>query len=88
MYREKNPNESSEILNKEPIDVLIKYIDLSDPNLKREGIHQIKKDEDNGEILFAVRSIIKNIPWIRKIFILMPNEKVKYFKEPEEIKDK
>ena len=88
MYREKNPNESSEILNKEPIDVLIKYIDLSDPHLKREGIHQIKKDEDNGEILFAVRSIIKNIPWIRKIFILMPNEKVKYFKEPEEIKDK
>ena len=88
MYREKNPNESSEILNKEPIDVLIKYIDLSDPNLKREGISQIKKDEDNGEILYAVRSIIKYIPWIRKIFILMPNEKVKYFKDPEEIKDK
>ena len=87
-YREKNPNESSEILEKEPIDVLIKYIDLSDPNLKREGIAQIKKDEENGEITFVVRSILKNIPWIRKIFILMPNEKVKYFKDPDEIKEK
>ena len=88
MYREKSPNESLEILDKEPIDVLIKYIDLSDPNLKREGIAQIKKDEDNGELKYAVRSILKNIPWIRKIFILMPNEKVRFFKEPEEIKDK
>ena len=88
MYREKYSNESLEILNNEPIDVLIKYIDLSDPNLKREGITQIKKDEDNGELKYAVRSIFKYIPWIRKIFILMPNEKVRYFKEPEEIKDK
>ena len=88
MYREKIPNESLDLINKEPIDVLIKYIDLSDPNLNREGIHQIKKDEDNGEIIYSVRSILKYIPWVRKIFILMPNEKVKYFKEPEEIKDK
>ena len=88
MYREKIPNEALEIIDKEPIDVLIKYIDLSDPKLDREGIHQIKKDEENGEIIYSVRSILKNIPWVRKIFILMPNEKVKYFKEPEEIKDK
>ena len=88
IYREKIPNESLDLIDKEPIDVLIKYIDLSDPNLDREGIHQIKKDEENGEIIYSVRSILKNIPWVRKIFILMPNEKVKYFKEPEEIKDK
>ena len=88
IYREKISNESLDLIDKEPIDVLIKYIDLSDPNLDREGIHQIKKDEENGEIIYSVRSILKNIPWVRKIFILMPNEKVKYFKEPEEIKDK
>ena len=29
-----------------------------------------------------------NIPWIRKIFILMPNEKVSFLKPIEEIKDK
>ena len=88
MYREKLPNESLEIINKEPIDVLIKYIDLSDPNLKREGIKQITKDQDNQELKYAVRSILKNIPWIRKIFILMPNERVRYFKSPQKIKDK
>ena len=88
MYRERNPYESLELIDKEPIDVLIKYIDLSDPNLNREGINQIKKDEENGEIIFSIRSILKYIPWVRKIFILMPNEKIKYFKEPEEIKNR
>ncbi len=88
LYREIHHNENSEILEKEPIDVLIKYIDLGDPDLKREGIKQIKKDVDNQELKYCVRSILQNIPWIRKIFILMPNERVKYFKSPEEIKDK
>ena len=32
--------------------------------------------------------MLQNISWIRKIFFLMPNERVKYFKSPEEIKDK
>ena len=88
IYREILHKENSEILEKEPIDVLIKYIDLGDPNLKREGIKQIKKDVDNKELKYCVRSILQNIPWIRKIFILMPNERVKYFKSQEEIKDK
>ena len=61
---------------------------MNDPNLKRKGIHQIKKDIDNEEIKYSLRSILKNIPWIRKIFILMPNEKVRYLKEPNEIKEK
>ena len=76
------------MLEKEPIDAYIKYIDLSDKNLNRTGIHQIKKDEDNQELKYSIRSILKNIPWIRKIFILMPNEKVKYFKPLEEINEK
>ena len=77
-----------ELLNKEPIDVLIKYIDLKDPNLNRTGIHQIEKDYDNEELRYSIRSIINNIPWVRKIFILMPNEKVRYFKDYNYIKDK
>ena len=81
-------NSNSSILENEPIDILIKYIDLSDPNLNRKGIKQISKDKDNDELLYSVRSILKNIPWIRKIFILMPNEKVKYFKSKDEICDK
>ena len=80
--------EDLELIEKEPIDVIIKYIDLSDPDLKREGIPQIKKDEDNQELKYSVRSVLKNIPWVRKIFIILPNKKVRYFKDYELIKEK
>ena len=76
------------IIDNEPIDVVIKYIDLLDKTLKRDKIRQIKKDEDNEELRYSVRSIVQYIPWIRKIFILMPNEKVRYFKAYDEIKHK
>ena len=82
IYNEVSEDESySEILYKEPIDILIKYIDLRDPDLRREGIHQIEKDYDNEELRYSIRSISDNLPWIRKIFILMPNEKVMFFKD-------
>ena len=78
----------SKLLEQEPIDVLIKYIDLRDPNLKRNGIHQIEKDYDNEELRYSIRSILMNIPWIRKIYILMPNQKVRFFKKYKYIKNK
>jgi hypothetical protein len=43
---------------------------------------------DNEELKYSIRSILKNIPWIRKIFILMPNEKVRFFKDYDSIKEK
>ena len=70
------------------IDVVYKYIDLTDPTLHREGIPQIKKDYDNNELMYSLRSVLKNIPWVRKIFIIMPNDKVRFLKAPEEISDK
>ena len=85
---EENNYINNELLNNEPIDVLIKYIDLKDQNLTRNGIHQIEKDYDNEELRYSVRSILENIPWIRKIYILMPNEKVRYFKDYNFIKEK
>ena len=85
---EENQIINYELINKEPIDVLIKYIDLRDPKLHRLGIHQIEKDYDNEELRYSIRSILKNIPWIRKIFILMPNEEVRYFKNINLIKEK
>ena len=89
LYEEiKKNKDDNKLIEKEPIDVLIKYIDLRDPNLKRNGIHQINKDYDNDELKYSVRSILKYIPWVRKIFILMPNEKVRYFKEYDLIKEK
>ena len=87
IYEEYIPKET-ELLRKEPIDILIKYIDLKDPNLKRGNIKQIKKDEDNDELKYCLRSILENLPWIRKIFILMPNDKVKFLKSQKKIKEK
>ena len=89
IYNEISNSESDkQLIDKEPIDVLIKYIDLRDPTLKRSRIHQIKKDLDNEELRYSIRSILKNIPWVRKIFILMPNKKVRFLKEYKYIKDK
>ena len=86
--RQKISKIDSKLLAEEPIDLLIKYIDLRDPNLNRSGIHQIEKDYDNEELRYSIRSILMNIPWIRKIFILMPNEKVRFFKEYKFINNK
>ena len=83
-----NDKEDESLLDMELIDAVIKYIDLTYKKLIREGIKQINKDIENGEIKYCVRSILINIPWINKIYIIMPNEKVKYFKEYEEIKEK
>jgi hypothetical protein len=71
IYEEVNNSQNDiDLIEREPIDVLIKYIDLSDPTLKREGIPQIKKDKNNMELKYSLRSILKNIPWVRKIYIV------------------
>ena len=75
-------------IQKEPIDIVIKYIDLIDKTLNRFGIKQIYKDHDNEELKYSIRSIITYIPWVRKIHILMPNTKVRFFKSFEEIQYK
>ena len=77
-----------EMVNKEPIDIFMKYTDYTDKNLTRPGINEKRKDKDMEELKFSIRSIFKYISWIRKIFIVMPNEKVRFFKPIEEIKDK
>ena len=89
LYTENNEhNINCTLLEKEPIDVLIKYIDLSDPGLNRKNIKQLEKDEDNNELKYSLRSILQNIPWIRKIYILMPNEKITFLKPKQEIIEK
>jgi len=75
-----NQNKHIKKINKEPIDVVIKYIDLTDRTLNRTGINQIYKDDNCEELKYSIRSILLNIPWIRKIYILMPNKKVKFLK--------
>ena len=91
LYQEVNKiisEDDKKILDDEPIDVFIKFIDLHDPKLKRNKLKQIKKDQENEELRYSIRSVLKNLPWIRKIFILMPNEKVRFLKNYTEISEK
>ena len=61
---------------------------MTDKLLNRTGIKQFYKDKDNEELKFSLRSILEYIPWVRKIFILMPNQKVNFLKSVDEIIDK
>ena len=56
--------------------------------MNRVGIKQIYKDIDNEELRYSLRSVLEYLPWIRKIYILMPNLKVRYFKSVEQIREK
>ena len=90
MYEEIGNIDSYQLkmIENEPIDLFIKYIDLRDKNINRKGIKQIYKDFDNEELKYSLRSVMEYLPWIRKIFIVMPNEKVNFLKPYNEIKDK
>ena len=89
IYEEvRHSKEDIELIEKEPIDVVIKYIDFTDEKMKFFGLPKKKPQFDDQELKYCIRSILKNIPWIRKIYILMPNNEVKYFKDYEYIKDK
>ena len=77
-----------EKLKNEPIDVFMKYTDYTDKTLNRKGINEKIKEKDMEELKYSIRSIFKYIPWIRKIFIVMPNDKVRFFKNIEAIRDK
>ena len=79
----KMTKEEELILEAEPVDVFLKCIVLSDPNLHFHGV-KMKSDFDNGELQYTLRSIIQNIPWVRRIYLVMPNEKLYYLKEDEE----
>ncbi len=71
-----NDIEDESLLDMEPIDVVIKYLDLSDKELIRVGLPQINKDYENGEIKYSILSILKYIPWINKIYIIMQMKKL------------
>ena len=64
------------LIRNEQIDIVIKYIDLSDKSLNRTGIKQIYKDQNCEELKYSLRGILEYIPWVRKIFFLCPMKKL------------
>ena len=65
-----NITKSNTLIEREPIDVLIKYIDLSDETLKREGIPQINKNKiiikfkSNNLIISKMIDFILCLPYL------------------------
>ena len=89
LYEEpKKKKEYKKLIEEEPIDVVYKYIEPSNKASNKKEIKEVKKDEDNEELRYSIRSILSNIPWIRKIFIISSKEKLEFLKPIEEIKNK
>jgi hypothetical protein len=68
------------------VDLVYTYVDLRDENLRRDV--KIAKDYDNEELKFSLRSVAENLPWVRKIFIMMPNNEVSFLKGSFAINEK
>ena len=66
------------------IDVVYKYADFNDPELST--VNHIKKDNENGELRYSLRSVFKNMPWVNKIWIVMPNSKLRFISHNDKIK--
>ena len=67
-------------------DLLIKYKDLPIQKANISKISKIKKEHINEMMRFFILYILKNIYWVRKIFILIPNEQINFLKLSKDIK--
>lgn len=73
-------------LDETPVDIVYSYVDVSDEKLNRNN--RTEKDFDNEELKYSMRSVFKNIPWINKIFIITPNDKIKFLDDSDKISEK
>ena len=74
--------------NAPPIDVVYSYIDRDDPKLITQNEGAGFKDHDPAcELKYSMRSVLKHIPWIRKIYVVMPNETIRFIDENKRQKD-
>ncbi len=73
---------------KEEIDLVYLWVDGNDPKWLEKRQKYIKEKalisgryDDNQELKYSLRSIEKNLPWIRKIFIVTDNQRPKFIDE-------
>lgn len=70
------------------IDVVYKYINVRDKEINRNGLKQMNKDYDNDELRYSLRSVITNIEWVRKIFVIMPNNNIWFINKSKDFDSK
>ena len=79
LYTENNLQKiNNNLLENEPIDIVIRYVQET----------ELLNSKPNWELKYCLRSIYKNIPWIRKIFIITSNNQISFLKNNEELNDK
>lgn len=72
---------------KEPVDIVITWVNGSDPHhiekrekeLKKSGkvaniAQKARRFSDNGEIYFCLKSIANHMPWVNKVYIVTDNQ--------------
>ena len=79
LYKKYNPKISI-LLKKHPIDILIKPKDFPSKNIN------IK--QNNEIIRYLIKNILNNISWIRKIFIIISNDKINFIKFSKDMEEK
>ena len=79
IFEEIPPLSNNNLLKNEVIDIVVQYFNRKNENNKNEEKHELK---------YVIRSILQNIPWINKIFILLYNDNISFMKNKEEIKEK
>lgn len=78
------------------IDLVYLWVDGNDPvwlekrrkttddSLQYHSVNMSGRYDSNDELKYSIRSILKHLPWIRKIFIVTDNQKPDWLKEEQE----
>ncbi len=84
-----------------PIDVVFTWVDDSDPNWKKryqDYKQQINQDNigeyatdparfnNHDELRYSLGSVLKFLPWVRRIYIITDNQRPKWLKTSERVK--
>ena len=81
LYKEiEDKNKHSQLLDKEPIDIVIIHKNIYEPKLNVVSKNKVKIENDNEDFIYCIKSILQNMPWIRKIYILISNFEDKIYK--------
>lgn len=70
------------------IDVVYICFNSNDDKQRNEGIEQECNVYNNELFRYSLRSVLNNIPWINKIYVITSSERVKFLKNNEERKKK
>ena len=81
-------------LNQTKIDLVVLWVDSNDETWQKKYLTFFPETDfssssrysQNFELVFSIRSIEKNLPWINKIFVVTDSQKPDWLKETDKLK--